>query len=77
MMYNVYLLQFPVNYVSWRCITYIGARRLSDGEFWANMSQIEDIYKQLGGELPSADFSLDSSEDEVRIMLMLEHRTSV
>ena len=36
-----------------------------------NMSRIEDIYKQLGGELPSADFSLDSSEDEVRIMPML------
>ncbi|XP_065891443.1 dynein axonemal assembly factor 8-like isoform X2 [Dysidea avara] len=28
------------------------------------MSQIEDIYKQLGGDLPSADFNLESSEDE-------------
>ena len=31
------------------------------------MSQIEDIYKQLGGDLPSADFNLESSEDEVRV----------
>jgi len=28
------------------------------------MSQIEDIYKQLGGNLPSADFNLGGSEDE-------------
>lgn len=34
------------------------------------MSHVEDIYKQLGGELPSADFSLDSSEEEVRIDVM-------
>ena len=34
------------------------------------MSQIEDIYKQLGGELPAADFNLDSSEGEVRIVSM-------
>lgn len=29
------------------------------------MSKIEDIYKQLEGEIPSADFSLDSSGEEV------------
>ena len=29
------------------------------------MSQIEDIYKRLEEELPSADFNLDSSGEEV------------
>ena len=33
------------------------------------MNRIEDIYKQLGGELPSANFNLNSSEDEVNIYL--------
>ena len=31
------------------------------------MSQIEDIYKQLGGNLPSADFDLGSSEEESEV----------